>query len=118
MQDNPEEQASQIKEMHKIYTNAEFTIIAASGPDSWAGLPGISKREVLQHIEIFQEQERFRPSALASSLPTFEEPIKNSVWSTRAWALQEIHFSRCLLFFTRSQVYFQCEEALWQEDMI
>jgi hypothetical protein len=117
MQDDPEEQASQIKEMHKIYANAEFTIVAAGGPDSWAGLPGISKRKVLQHIEVFQE--RIMPrSFLTSSLPTFQESVIDSGWSTRAWTLQEMYFSKRLLYFTEAQIYFQCEEFLRQEDKI
>jgi hypothetical protein len=116
MQDDPEEQASQIREMHKIYANAEFTIVAAGGPDSWAGLPGISKREILQHKEALQE--RVVPGSLAASLPTFQESIKDAPWSTRAWTLQEMYFSRRLLYFTRAQIYFQCGEYLWQEDKI
>jgi hypothetical protein len=116
MQDDPEEQASQIKEMHKIYANAEFTIVAAGGPDSWAGLPGISERKVLQHIEVLQEQ--IVPRSLTSSLPTFQDSIVDSVWITRAWTLQEMYFSRRLLYFTRAQIYFQCEESLWQEDKV
>jgi hypothetical protein len=116
MQDDPEEQASQISEMHKIYANAEFTIVAAGGPDSWSGLPGISKREILQHKEILQEP--FVPGSLAASLPAFQESIMDSPWSTRAWTLQEMYFSRRLLYFTKVQIYFQCTEYLWQEDKI
>jgi hypothetical protein len=117
MQDDPEEQASQIREMHKIYANAEFTIVAAGRPDSWAGLPGISKREVLQHIEVFQERVMLR-SFLTGSLPTFQESIMDSGWSTRAWTLQEMYFSKRLLYFTKAQIYFQCEDFLRQEDKI
>jgi hypothetical protein len=116
MQDDPEEQASQIREMHKIYANAEFTIVAAGGPNSWTGLPGISKREILQHIE--NVQERVLPGSMAGSLPTFQDSIMDSPWSTRAWTLQEMYFSRRLLYFTRAQIYFQCDEYLWQEDKI
>jgi len=116
MQDDPEEQASQIREMHKIYANAEFTIVAAGGPDSWARLPRISKREILQYKETLQE--RLVPGSLAASLPTFQKSIMDSPWSTRAWTLQQTYFSRHLLYFTRAQIYFQCDEYLWQEDEI
>jgi hypothetical protein len=116
MQDDPGEQASQIREMHKIYADAEFTIVAAGGPDSWAGLPRVSKREILQHKETLQE--RVVPGSLAASLPTFQKSIMDSSWSTRAWTLQEMYFSRRLLYFTKAQIYFQCGEYPWQEDKI
>jgi hypothetical protein len=105
MQDDPEEQASQIKEMHRIYANAEFTIVAAGGPDSWTGLPGMSKRDILQHVEILQPveilQDRIVLGCLVNSLPSFTDSIMDSRWSTRAWTLQEMYFSRRLLYFTK-----------------
>ncbi|KAH8600914.1 heterokaryon incompatibility protein-domain-containing protein, partial [Bisporella sp. PMI_857] len=102
-QDSATDQAIQIKKMHKIYEYSELTIVCAAGADSWVGLPGVSSRTQTQHIEAIQGLR------LANILPGFTQTIQESIWITRAWTLQEMYFSKRMLYFTDSQVYFKCE---------
>jgi hypothetical protein len=46
-------------------------------------------------------------SGLATLVPLRVE-IEGSVWNNRAWIYQELALSTRLLFFTDSQMYFQC----------
>ncbi|XP_044724639.1 uncharacterized protein HRG_02535 [Hirsutella rhossiliensis] len=60
---------------------------------------------------------------ISVGLPRFNENVKcrpqkaalvrNRRWNTRGWTYQELLLSRRLLFFTDSQVYFQCMSNLW-----
>jgi hypothetical protein len=109
-QDDPEDQSIQFQQMHHIYADSDFTIVAAAGASSWVGLPGITERVELQHVEVVKN---FK---IVNSLRTFREILHFSVWNTRAWTFQEHFFSKRLLYFTEEQVYFQCERELWPED--
>lgn len=89
-QDSATDQAMQIDKMHHIYEHSDLTIVCAAGSDSWSGLPGISSRGKLQHIETVQGLR------LANVLLDFERAIEKSVWLTRAWTMQEMYFSNRL----------------------
>jgi hypothetical protein len=109
-QDDPEDQAKQIGTMQNIYANSEVTIVCASGEDSWAGLAGVGSRVRQQHVEDIHGLQ------LSNVLPNFERSIRKTTWITRAWTLQEMYFSRRLLYFTEQQIYFQCSKSSWRED--
>ncbi len=110
IQDDVEEMENEINHMNDVYANADFTIVACGGEDSWAELPGVSERVVRQKIG------KITGRPVATSLPSFEESMGGSTWSSRAWTLQEEFFSRRLLYFTPIQVLFHCREAEWRED--
>jgi hypothetical protein len=114
-QDNKEDQDRQINQMDKIYANAYFTIVAAGilGDDSWSGLPGVN-----QHRNPWQSVGKVDGMQLASTAPHFAQAMDVCQWNTRAWTLQEMYFSRRLIYFAEAKVFFQCIEALWREDQI
>jgi hypothetical protein len=111
-QDNRKDQANQMKNMHVIYQNAAFTLVPASGPDSWAGLPGVSLRTHKQIVETVHGMK------LANVLLDYDAVIVESTWSGRAWTMQEAHFSSRAIYITAHQTYFQCPQAIWREDRI
>lgn len=55
---------------------------------------------------------------LANVLVDYGIAIMDSVWASRAWTMQEAHFSTRAIYFTSHQTYFQCSQALWREDKI
>lgn len=66
IQDDDDDKASQISKMQAIYRFADFTIVAASGDDSDAGMLGLQTlRKVWQHIE------RIQGLRLVASLPPY-----------------------------------------------
>lgn len=111
-QDDPNEKAFQLANMHRIYEQADLTVVCARGVDSRAGLPGITPRDTQQHIEAIQGLR------MSNLLCDFDEAITSSLWNTCAWALQAKLFSRRLLYFTDQQVYFECGQVQWQEDRV
>ncbi|KAK0121897.1 hypothetical protein ONS95_010174 [Cadophora gregata] len=111
IQDDEVNVASQISQMQSIYRFADFTIVAASGVDSNAGLPGIqTARKVSQHME------KIQGLRLVTTLPPFEHIQETSRWSTRAWTFQESKLSRRLIIFSDGQMHFRCEGGEFCED--
>lgn len=114
LQDSPTDKGAQICIMDLIYSRAAFTIFAASGQSVRDGLSGVSptSRSVTQHIECVQGVH------LAIPLPPLSEALTESNWSTRGWTFQEILLSRRRLIFTKHQMYFECAEDVWCEDVV
>ena len=111
-QDDIENKMSQILNMGNIYSRALFTIVAASGTNANAGLPGVRpfSRDSTQRTECVQG------IVLANELPQFEDVIKQSYWNTRGWTFQEKQLCKRHLIFCRTHVFFECNRTLCKED--
>ena len=81
MQDDEVNLLDMIRKMDLVYGNAYFTIIAASGKDAEAGLPGLQqKREgILQYVEELQ------PGLKVAVCEHLESHLLKSTYETRAW---------------------------------
>lgn len=84
--------------MDSVHRNAELTIVAAAGLDETFGLPGVSlrgrqKQLMAQHPHM----------CVISTMSDPQEAIRDSVWFTRGWTLQEGILSRRRLVFTDSR---------------
>jgi hypothetical protein len=101
-----------IRQMDRIYQNAESTIVAAAGANPDYGIPGVSTPRIL------------RPTAAAQGitlLSTLGDPrshIKASKWMSRAWTYQEAIFSKRRFVFTDEQVYFECGNMCCYESLL
>ncbi|KAF4568526.1 hypothetical protein EYR40_010066 [Pleurotus pulmonarius] len=113
VQDDRKDVDVQIGVMELIYGTAFLTIFAAGGRNAHAGLPGLRERTRAkkQHIEVIQNVH------LAVPLPTLGAVLTQSVWGTRGWTYQELMLSRRRLYFTEHQVYFECGQEVWCEDV-
>ena len=111
-QDDIENKMNQIANMGIIYSQALFTIIAASGSNASAGLPGVRafSRNSVQHIEHVQGM------VLANELSSVEDIIPQSYWSSRGWTYQEKELSTRHLIFCKSHAFFQCNQTIFKED--
>lgn len=114
MQDNSENKHDQIALMGVIYEEAILTIVAVSGKNADAGLPGVrsGSRNVLQYIEHIQGL------VLVNSLTTPSWCVDQSIWNTRAWTYQEGKLSRRVIFFADEQISFKCDHVSCWEDEI
>ncbi|CCL99283.1 uncharacterized protein FIBRA_01299 [Fibroporia radiculosa] len=111
IQDSAEDKALQIEVMELIYGSSFLTIFAAGGRNALPGLrPGT--RAQRQHIEVVQDLH------FAVPLPTLREVLAQSIWGTRGWTYQELMLSRRRLYFTNQQVYFECGQEIWCEDVL
>lgn len=123
LQDDPGDKAIQLKAMSHIYRCASFTIVAASGDNADAGLPGL--RPGTRSFE--QEEVLVAPatdSEPALSLVTTANPklkasvhyLEETTWNTRGWTFQERYLSNRCLIFTQEQVYFSCNQVVFCEE--
>ncbi|EKG20514.1 Heterokaryon incompatibility [Macrophomina phaseolina MS6] len=116
IQDDIGMQQSQIMKMDRIYENALLTIVAASGQDSEAGLPGVpgNEREHIQDVLHLPDGDLLTLICDSSESGNI---IRKSTWAQRAWTMQELLFSGRCLIFTEHQVYWRCREAVWLEEV-
>lgn len=109
-QDDNDDKRLQIGMMDRIFENAVVTIVALSGKDCEAGLPGVSSvPRSAQPSAVVGDQH------LVSTLPHVAYFIERSTWSTRGWTYQEAMLSRRCLFFTDVQTYFLCRSMYCSE---
>ena len=96
-----------------VYARAALTVIAGSGKDANAGLPGVRKesRTIRQEIEEVKPGLRLMVSHLA------EDYISTSQWDSRAWTFGERMLSRRCLLFVNGRIYYQCRRATFCEDI-
>ncbi|KAK3381818.1 heterokaryon incompatibility protein-domain-containing protein [Podospora didyma] len=97
--------------MDLIYGNAYFTICAADGDSSDAGLLSLDPSEM----------DRPRRATITPDLRLLvskesESIIEASEWNRRAWTFQERILSRRCIVFVGRRVYFQCRQTNWSQD--
>ncbi|KAL3593320.1 hypothetical protein FPOAC2_07616 [Fusarium poae] len=107
---NAEDRHCQIKQMDKIYSGADLTIIAAAGEGPQYGLPGVKKTPRKR-----QRHGCFGKHTLVSTMTSPGLLIQGTSWYSRAWTYQEAIFSRRRLLFTDEQVFFECQKMSCRE---
>lgn len=100
----------QIGNMHHVYENAAFTIIAASGKDSEAGLSGVLGDHARQRRIKVQGLE------LLHSGKSLHEILDSTVWNQRCWTYQEYLLSPRRLIFSDEMIYFACGHGIFSEE--
>lgn len=96
-----------------IYARAALTVVAGSGKDANAGLPGVRKESRVFHQDI----EEIHPGLRLMVSHLAEDYISTSQWDSRAWTFQERMLSRRCLLFVNGRIYFQCRRTTFCEDM-
>jgi hypothetical protein len=112
LQDDSEQLGKHMEAMGSIYGAAILTIV--SDKDSAdSGIPGVSIPRGPPQAAFQHQGKRY-----FSTKKTFGKALKESLWEKRAWCLQEKIFSKRLLVFTESQVFYHCTATTWFEDTI
>lgn len=113
IQDDDSDKGTQVQLMDTIFTRASFTIVAASGGDANAGLPGVQggSRNIVQHTVVYSDD-----LTLLSLMSGCDDVVDKSTWNGRCWTYQERLLSRRAMIFTNDTVYFECGEDVWSED--
>lgn len=116
VQDDPEDKGRLIAAMDDVYAGASATLIAASGTDADAGLPGVRPRSVDSQaptkIAVPADQGFLN---LSICLPSLSEQVRAAKWHTRGWTFQEQALSRRCLYFTPTELFFNCNGAQLRE---
>lgn len=111
-QRNKDEMQDAFDQMHRIYRGAYATIFAAAGEGQEYGLPGVGNLSRINQPTVVTSA-----GTLVSTLGHPIHSIKSSAWSSRGWTYQEAVFSKRRLFFTKEQVYFECDSMNCYESL-
>jgi hypothetical protein len=90
--------------MIRIYSEAYFTIAAASASHCDGGI--LNKQDESQLLTI-----QLKNFSLKASTPTHRDQRESSPLSRRAWALQERELSPRILWFFKDMLGFECRET-------
>ncbi|CAH0047029.1 unnamed protein product [Clonostachys solani] len=103
-----------IELMNSIYQGSYFTLVAATGADSNAGLPGFQDARASG----FQIVKELVPGGMRLAVVhSIDWHIEKSIYSSRGWTMQELVLPRRTVIFINNQVYFRCHEANWSEEI-
>lgn len=116
VQDSQQDRSRLISSMDTIYNSSTLTIIAAAGDDPHAGLHGISPRDA-SPMEPYKISDPYDGKKLSLSLclPSLCQEVRKGKWYTRGWTYQEQCLSQRCLYFTSTEVFFQCPKSQWRE---
>lgn len=114
VQDDDAKKMLQIGQMDRVYSWATLTLICAPDIEQVNKFPLVrhGSRTCPQFVETVQGLTLMVP---LRNLGTY---LMQSRWDSRAWTFQEQKLSKRRLYFTSSQMYFECSNALFCEDTI
>ena len=115
VQDDEDDVSMGIEQMNSIYHGSYLTIVAASGADASAGLPGVGPMSLRERRQIIRDIGGHGTLQMAV-LHSIDWHLRRSAYSQRGWTLQEIVLPRRTAIFVNGQVHFRCREANWAED--
>ncbi|KAF5722632.1 ankyrin repeat-containing protein [Fusarium mundagurra] len=101
----------QLQSMDSVYANAEVTLVATAAQASSSGLPGVSDR--LPRVP--QHSARIKGHVLTVVPPEPNRQIESSTWMTRGWTYQEGLLSRRRIFFSETEMSFECGNMVARE---
>ncbi|KAF5872891.1 putative mitochondrial aaa atpase protein [Botrytis fragariae] len=118
IQSDDSDKAIQIGKMGSIYAHAKVTLIAASGRNSEAGLPGFRTPRTGKQTQILisRVDTQFSMKLMRTLNPhnngfSFSHQLDDAEWSRRGWTLQERALSRRSIIFTDQQLIWACKQC-------
>lgn len=114
IQDDMQDVNLGIELMNSIYSGSYFTLVAATGADSNAGLPGFQGTRASG----FQIVKELVPGGMRMAVVhSIDWHLEKSTYSSRGWTMQELVLPRRTVIFINNQVYFRCHGANWSEEI-
>ncbi|KDQ23761.1 hypothetical protein PLEOSDRAFT_1086202 [Pleurotus ostreatus PC15] len=112
IQDDPNDKMEQIQAMSGVYFSAAFVLVAVDGDHMNAGVAGMSQDR--------QDQKYETIDGLLVTLvgEIYLHAVATSGWFSRSWTYQEAILAKRKLYFTSSQIQFECENQIWHEDRL
>lgn len=114
IQDDDFDKCRQLPMMDEIYQRAYLVMIAATGKDADAGLPGTTE----PRTGFNQRTESIGGIYFNTASLALRRALENSKWATRGWTYQEGLLSRRALVITDSMTYWDCWESNGREDRV
>lgn len=104
VQDDPADWSVEAIRMEDVFSNAYCTVAASSAASSLIGF----LRHRRQRDAIKLSTPEGEPLYLAEGVDDFRADVENSILSSRGWVLQERALSRRTIYYTSTQVYWEC----------
>jgi hypothetical protein len=104
---------TQLSQMHLIYENAIFTIVALHGHSAKSGLPGVSVAQRNSKFKVLVNGRHI----IAGPHIDFAQQVRNSAWQKRGWTFQEELSSRRKLYFAENEVLMRCQMSCVRESI-
>ncbi|KAL8949688.1 MAG: hypothetical protein Q9222_004229 [Ikaeria aurantiellina] len=114
VQDDITQRQANIWNMDRVFGHSVLLILAAGGENAESGLSGV--RPFTRNSQ--QSMLPIRPDLTLVSTQELWDLRQSTPYRLRAWTLQEEFFARRRLIFVNGQVFFNCREASWQEDLV
>jgi len=115
VQDDPQDWENEAKRMEQVFSAAYCTIGASSARSSAEGFlaprtprPCVRLRVRAPTHTGTGETQRDRQLYICPAIDNFSQDVENSHLSRRGWVLQERALSRRSIFYTSTQVYWEC----------
>lgn len=114
IQDDDLDKCRQLPIMDEVYQQAYLVVVAATGNDAHAGLPGTTK----PRVRLSQQSETIGGIDFTTSSIALAQALENSKWATRGWTFLEGLLSRRALVITDTMTYWDCWESNGREDRV
>lgn len=108
VQDDPSDWAAEASRMENVFSQAYCTIAASSAASSLDGFLGNRRPRDTLRIPISGSASLY----LAEHIDDFRTDVENSVLNSRGWVLQERALSKRTIYFTSTQVYWECGKGV------
>lgn len=100
--------------MEKVYASAYFTLAATSAVDSNSGF---LKRNITTEYICFHDHDLDQMVYACTHPSDFDGEVEQAQLNTRAWVMQERFLSRRTIHFGANQMYWECGEGVYCEDL-
>ncbi|KAF3065703.1 Serine/threonine-protein kinase ULK1 [Trichoderma lentiforme] len=112
IQEDEKDWESEAARMEEVFSSAYCTIAASRGTSSLSGFLGRRKPRAYAKI-----QTSGGPLYLAEAIDDFHADVEQSELSKRGWVLQERALSRRTIYFTATQIYWECGRGIFCESL-
>ncbi|KAI0547560.1 heterokaryon incompatibility protein-domain-containing protein [Xylaria curta] len=112
LQDDELDKASQVHSMSSIYTGAKFVTVDASSNGINDGMAGVSRARTAQISE------KLAGLNINVQLPPLWDVVGPASWNSRGWTYQEAILPLRKVYFTQSQVFYECALRIDHEETL
>ncbi|KAF5666707.1 hypothetical protein FDENT_12290 [Fusarium denticulatum] len=114
LQNDTEDLELGVNVMDLVYERAWLTVVAACGHDANARLPGVQEGTRDGSKNTFE----IVPGVEMGVVTGLDGLLQHSVYSSRAWTLQEQFLSHRVLYFIGNRVFYRCRAAEHAEHLV
>ena len=100
--------------MERVFSQAYCTIAATAAVDSNAGF----LMRDLRVESVYAQDTSGNEFYVSNDIDDFDEDVGKAKLNTRAWVMQEAVLSRRIIHFSANQVYWECGEGVYCENLV